>query len=112
MKPAQTRPSVGVPVSALALAASAAVAFTIGGTIGFLSDAAEDLFILTWLMGSILLAWAVILGGGYAVWLGIQWYSRKPVPRLAVVLAAASLLLISGVIAAHPLWGSGSGYGT
>lgn len=112
MTPVQTHPPVGVPISALALAASAAVVFTIGGTVGFLSDPAEDLFILTWLVGSILLAWAAILGGGYAVWLGIQLCSRKPVPRLAVALAAASLLLISGVIAANPLWGTGSGFGT
>ena len=108
MEPLQPRATVAVPVSALALAAGAAASFGIGDAVGFLSDATEDVFVVTWLLGWVLLAWAAIVGGGYAVLLGLRWRSRRPVSRPEAALVAASLALIAVVLATHPLWGTGS----
>jgi hypothetical protein len=100
-----------IPVSALALAGGAAAFFGVGDAVGFLSDAAEDLFVVAWLLGWVLLAWAVILGGGYAVLLGLRWLSRRPVSRSEAALVAASLGLTAVVLVTHPLWGTGSAVG-
>ena len=107
----QPRATVAVPVSALALAAGAAASFGVGDAVGFLSRGAEDVFVVTWLLGWALLGWAAIVGGGYAVLLGLRWRSRRPVSRLETSLAAASLTVIALVTATHPLWGTGSAVG-
>jgi hypothetical protein len=111
MERLQPGASVAVPVTALALAAGAAVSFGVGDAVGFLSDAAEDMFVLTWLLGWVLVAWAAILGGGYAVSLGVRRRSRRPVSRSDVALVAASFALTGAVLVTHPLWGLGSGGG-
>ncbi|WP_166878691.1 hypothetical protein [Salinibacterium sp. ZJ450] len=111
MERLQTRASVAVPVSAIALATGAAVSFAVGDAVGFLSDAAEGVFVVTWLLGWVLLAWAAIIGGGYAVLLGLRRLSRRPVSRSEAVLVAVSLALIAVVMATHPLWGTGSAVG-
>ena len=54
---------MAAPDSALALVVGAAASFGIGDAVGLLSGAAEDVFVVTWLMGWVLLAWAVIFGG-------------------------------------------------
>lgn len=108
MERLQPRTAVAVPVSALALAAGAAASFGVGDASGFLSDAAEDVFVITWLLGWVLLVWAAIVGGGYAVVLSLRLLSRRPVSPVEAALAAASLVLVAVVLATHPLWGSGS----
>ena len=111
MERLQPRATVAVPVSALVLAAGAAVSLGVCRAVGFLSDAAEGVFVVTWLLGWVLLAWAAIVGGGYAVLLGRRWLSRRPVSRSEAALVAASLALIVVVLATHPLWGTGSAVG-
>ncbi|MFL4472427.1 hypothetical protein ACIPVK_00300 [Paeniglutamicibacter sp. MACA_103] len=107
----QPRPTVAAPITALALAGGAAVSFAVGDSVGFLSDAAEDLFVVTWLLGLVLVVWAGIVGGGYAVLLCLRSLSRRPVSRGEVALTAVSLGLIGLVLAIHPLWGTGSAVG-
>jgi hypothetical protein len=111
MERLQPRAKVAVPVSALALAAGAAACFGVGNAVGFLSDATESVFIGLWLLGWMLLAGAAIIGGGFAVSLGLRWASRRPVFGWETALAAASLVLIAVVVVSHPLWGTGSGAG-
>ena len=89
---------MAAPDSALALVVGAAASFGIGDAVGLLSGAAEDVFVVTWLMGWVLLAWAVIFGGGYAVLLGLRSLSRRPVSLLEVALDASSLALIAAVL--------------
>lgn len=112
MERTQARGTPAVPIAALALAVSAAASFGIGDAVGFLTDAAEGVFLVTWLLGWVLLAWAAIIGGGYAVLLGRRLVSRRPVSRMEGVLVAASLALTAWVLATHPLWGAGSAAGS
>ena len=100
-----------IPVAALALAAGAAASFGVGDGVGFLSPDAEALFVLTWLLGWLLLTWATIVAGGYAVWLGLRWRSRRRVSQTEVAILAAALALIVLVMLTHPLWGTGSAVG-
>ena len=111
MEHAQPRDTIAAPISALALAAGAALLFGVGDAVGFLSDAAEDVFIATWLLGWVLLAWAVIISGGYAVVLGMRLSSKRSVSPWGVAVLSAAVALIAVVVATHPLWGSGSGTG-
>ncbi|WP_146070015.1 hypothetical protein [Cryobacterium sp. Y29] len=104
--------TVAVPISALALAVGAAASFGIGDAVGILSDAAEGVSVFAWLMGWVLLAWAVLVGGGYAVLLGLRSRSRRPVSRVHVALTACALALIAVVLVTHPLWGTGSAVGS
>ena len=82
-----------------------------GDVVGSASVVAEDVFVLTWLVGWVLLVWAVIVAGGCAVALGLRILRRRSVARSETVLVAASLAFIAVVMATHPLWGSGSGVG-
>ena len=111
MERLQTSETSAIPVAALALAAGAAAAFGAGDVVGFLSPGAEALFVVTWLLGWVLLAWAVIVTGAYAVLLGVQWRSHRRVSATEVAVYAAALALIVIVMVTHPLWGSGSGVG-
>ena len=111
MERLQPPATVAVPVSALMLAAGAAASFGVGDVFGFVSDASEDVLVATWLLGWVLLVWAAIVGGGYAVLLGWRLLSRRPVCHLEAALAAASLVLIAVVLATHPLGGTGSAVG-
>lgn len=111
MERREPRATVAAPVSALALAAGAAVSFGVSDAVGFLSDRAEDVFILAWLLGWVLLVWAAIISGAYAVVLLRRSLSQRPVLRSEAALGAASLVFIAFFMATHPLWGSGSGFG-
>ncbi|MET0932109.1 MAG: hypothetical protein ABWX56_00230 [Mycetocola sp.] len=111
MEPLQPRATVAAPVSALALAVGAAVCLGVGDAIGFVSATAEDVFVATWLLGWVLLAWAAIVGGGYAVLLGYRWFSHRHVASVEAALVATSLALTAVVMATHPLWGAGSALG-
>lgn len=118
MEQTETRASVGVPVSALVLAGCCAGLFGLSDAVVFGSDAtvnefmiAEDVFTIFGLLGWVLLAWAAILGGGYAVLLGSRAASGQRVFGSQVAVVAVALALIVLVLAAHPLWGTGSSVG-
>ena len=111
MERLEPRATVAVPISALVLAVAAAASFAIGDAIGILSDAAEDVSVLTWLVGSVLLSWAAIIGVMYAVLLGARLFSRRPVSPAQVALVVSALALIAVALAANPLWGTGSAVG-
>ena len=102
---------VAVPVSAIVLGVGAAASFAIGDAVGFLTEAAEGIFVVTWLLGWVLLACAAMVGGGCAVLLGLRWLSRRPVSRSEAAIVGASLALVVAVLATHPLWGTGSAVG-
>ncbi|MET1154625.1 hypothetical protein [Arthrobacter sp.] len=104
-------PTMVVPVCSLVLSAGAAASLGAGDAVGFLSDAAEDIFVIAWLLGWVLLVWAAILGGGYAVLLSLRGPSRRPVSRMEAVLGATSLGITAVVLVTHPLWGTGSALG-
>lgn len=111
MEQRQAHPTEPMPVFALALATVAAACFGVGDAVGFHSQAAEDVFVVSWLMGWVLLAWSAIVGGGYAVLLARRVLSRRTVSGAEVVLAAVSLALTGMVLASYPLWESGSAVG-
>lgn len=111
MERVEQRAELTLPGTALVLATAAAASFGVGDAVGFLSDAAEDVFIATRVLGWVLLVWATLIGGGSAVMLGIRWFSRQPVPLVESALVALSLAVITLVMVTHPLWGSGSGAG-
>lgn len=108
----ERRAGTAVPMAAFTLAVGAAVLLGASQTVGFLSDAAEDLFIVTWILGWLMLAWAAILGGGYALLVVHRWRSRQTVTGLEAVLTAAALALVAVVLVSHPLWGTGSASAT
>ncbi|TFD90108.1 hypothetical protein [Cryobacterium serini] len=109
MERLQPRATVAVPVFALALAVGAAASFGIGDAVGILSGAAEGVSVLTWLMGWVLLTWAVVIGGSYSILLGVRSLSRRPISVVQVALIACAFALIAVVLATYPLWGTGSG---
>ena len=94
-----------------ALSHGAAASLRVADVVGFASVAAEDVFVITWLVGWVLLVWAAILRGGCAVVLGLRILRRRSVARSEALLVAASLALIAVVMATHPLCGIGSGVG-
>ena len=99
------------PVVALVLAVAATASFSAGDAIGPLDPATEDLWTGTWLLGWVLLCWASLVGGGSTVLLVRRAVSRQPVSRPGAALLGATLALLAVVVWAHPLWGTGSGYG-
>lgn len=98
--------AVAVPTAALVLASGAAVALCAAAR---LAAHAEVLVPLLRLAGWALLVWAGLLGGGYAVLLGLRLRSRERVLRREVVLTASALLLVVAVVTVNPLVGSGAG---
>ena len=102
--------SVAAPVAALALAGGAAAAFAVSTTIGFLSDAAESLFVIAWLAGWILLVTSSIVAAVYAVHLVRKSLSQQPASALEAGLTVASFAVIAVLVAVYPLWESGSAF--
>lgn len=109
MEHTEPRTTMTVPAIALVLAAAAAVCFGIGDAVGFQSDTAEHVFMVTFLVGWSLLLGAAAIGGGAAVSLGFRALSGRPVTRFETLVVAATLVLVVIVMATHPLWGSASG---
>lgn len=102
---------IAVPVSALALTGGAAAAFVVSRAVGFTSESAEDLFVVTWLLGWFLTLSAAVIGVGYALLLGLRTAAGRPVPRSHAALTLAALVLLAVVIFVNPLWGRGSAAG-
>ncbi|MET0481077.1 MAG: hypothetical protein ABWZ69_06940 [Mycetocola sp.] len=112
----QPRATAVVPVFALGLAAGAAALFGVADAVGFLSDTAESVFVLTWLLGWVLLVWSAVVAGVYAAVLARRSLSRRSLSRrpvygseVALTVAAVSFIVL--VAAIHPLWGTGSAVG-
>ena len=99
-------------VAALALAVAALVSFGAGDATGFRSDSAERIFVLTWLLGWVLLAWAVVVAVGSLVALIRRARTRRPVSPFELALLSACFTLVVLAMSMHPLWGAGSGSGT
>jgi hypothetical protein len=96
---------------ALALAVGAATSFAVGDAIGPLDTSTEDLFTLAYLVGLVLLCWASLVGGAFAVALVRRVVTRQRVSRSGAALLVAALALIAVVVWTHPLWGAGTAYG-
>lgn len=111
MERVQTAAKSWVPLLAITLTAGAAVSFGIGDAVGFLSDDAEAVFLVSWLLGWGLLAWSSIVTGFQTVLVGRRFATRRQVSWREGVLTVASLAIMAGVWAAHPLWGTGSAVG-
>ncbi|GAB7191327.1 hypothetical protein NUM3379_20340 [Kineococcus sp. NUM-3379] len=98
-------------VATLVLAASAALLFAVADAVAHLHPGADAPFVILWLLGWTLLAWAVLVGGLVAVrllhrllaWRGPAWSEVLP-------LVAGAAVVVT-VICTHPLWGSGSARG-
>ena len=99
------------PLVALALAGGAVISFGVGGAVGYLSEAAESAFVLTGLLGWVLLVWAVIVAGACSVGLIRRALARRPVTGTEWVLLSACVALIVLTALLHLPWGSGSGFG-
>ena len=97
---------------ALALAGCAALLLAVGDVIGFVSQSNDAVFILLWIVGWVLLAWATIIGGAVLVHLIFRAINFRRRPALIeTVLVVAFAVVIAGVIYSHPLVGSGTGAG-
>jgi len=106
------RPTPIGPAVALALAVAALISFGVGGAIGFRSESAETVFVLTWLIGWVLVLWAVIVAVGSLVLLIRRRRADPPVSRVELALLGASFALVILTVFLNPLWGSGSGAGS
>ncbi|PRY15932.1 hypothetical protein CLV37_104145 [Kineococcus rhizosphaerae] len=99
----------------LALAAGAAVLLGAADAVGFRSDRAESLSTPAWLLGWVLLVWAVLVGVVSAAHLGHRLLTGPDRPSAGA--GVRSLLLLAGAavvtaeVSTHPLWGNGSGAG-
>ena len=97
------------PTVAFALAAGAALSFGAGDAIGFVRPGTEEVFVLTWIVGWVLVACAAIVGGFHTIRLIRRAVSRQPVAWFEAVLVSASAAIVALVLWTHPLWGTGSG---
>ncbi|MCP2032091.1 hypothetical protein L1277_002190 [Okibacterium sp. HSC-33S16] len=113
MERRSTDSAVALPLSAssFALALIAALCFLVSDTVGFLSEPAEALFIVTWLAGWVSVVWATLLGAGGVFLLIRRAPSGQSVSRAEVALIVGAFLIIIAVVVSHPLWGSGSAVG-
>ncbi|KQS66539.1 hypothetical protein ASG41_08555 [Modestobacter sp. Leaf380] len=92
-------------VVTLVLAGAAAAVF------GGLAVAPESLGALLWLLGWVLLTWAVLVGSVCAIQLGRGLLAGRPAAWPSWVLLGVGLAVVAVLVTAHPLWGSGSGVG-
>jgi len=93
------------------LAGCAALSLAVGDAVGFVSASAEALSTLSWVVGWVLLTWAVIAGGAVAVHLVRAVVLRRRVAPIEVGLVVATVAVIAWTICTHPLAGSGAGTG-
>ncbi|WP_432492193.1 hypothetical protein [Kineococcus auxinigenes] len=98
-------------MAALALAGCAALALGAAEVVGFTSESAEQLFTALWVLGWVLLAWAVVIGGTCVVQLVRRLVRRRGTAWPEALLLVAGAAVVVAVVRAHPLWGSGSGAG-
>lgn len=64
MSHASPRPTPVGPAVALALAVAALISFGVGAAVGFRSESAESVFVITWLTVSLNPLWGSGSGGG------------------------------------------------
>ncbi|MHA7278202.1 hypothetical protein ACX80H_00415 [Arthrobacter sp. MDT2-2] len=100
-----------VPIIALGMVLGGWAAFLIVDRVGFISEAAEYASTLLWLVGWVAIAWALMLVGAQFVHFGLLVRTRGPIALWDVFLTGATALLLYIVIAGHPLWGEGTGFG-
>lgn len=105
------RPSVVASGAALAMAAGAAIALAVADAIWFGTPTADGpALMLLYVVGWVLLVWAALAGIGVAVHLFRSAAHRRPRP-IEIVLVGAIAAIVVGVLLAHPLIGSGQGFG-
>lgn len=81
-----------------------------GNSIGSLSPSAEALFTL-WIVGWVLLAWAIVIGSVVSVQLVRAVASRRRPALIETVLVGATAAVVASVLGTHPLVGSGGDAG-
>lgn len=99
------------PGAALVFALASAFAFAVSDAIGPLRDDLDALFLLSGLIGWILLGWTVLVTVAASVALVGRIARRRDVSRLEFALLAGALTLIALEAGLHPLWGAGAGFG-
>ena len=111
METTRSEPQATAAVATAALAGSSALVLGVGDAVGFTSERAETLFTTASILGWTLLVWAAVLGGLSVVQLVRRLASRSGTSRSEVVWIIAGAAIIVGVIATHPVVGTGSGTG-
>ena len=106
------RPTPIGPAVALALAVAALISFGVGAAMGFRSESAETVFVLTWLIGWVLVIWALIVAVGSVVVLIRRRRAEPPASPVELALLGACFALVILAVFLNPLWGSGSGAGS
>lgn len=101
MERLQPRATPVLPVFALTLALCSAAFFGVAALVGIRSIAAENVYAMTWVLGWVLLIWAALLSGGYAVLLSARMFSHRPVSKREVAFVAAALALPAIVLVAQ-----------
>lgn len=71
----------------------------------------EALVAFAWIAGWVLVVWSVTLGVAHAIGVARRLATRVSVPGAEIVILAATAVVLAVVVAAHPLWGTGSGVG-
>jgi len=92
----------------LALAAGAALAFTVAGVLPVRAESLETLAVLA---GAALLVWAVIVEGVLVAHLLATALRRRRAARLDMVLVVVTATLLATVFVVYPLVGSSGGHG-
>ncbi len=111
MEESSPRITVVGPVAALMLGGAALVLFGVGDAIGFLSETAEPVFLLTSILGWVLLAWSVILAAVSLTALVRRGLGDRAVSAFELALLGACLAVDVLAVSLRPLWGSGGGAG-
>lgn len=96
---------------ALGLAVCGALSLAVADAVGFLTPETEALFSLSTILGWVLLAWALVLGGAVAFHLVRSGPARRVTTRVDALLVVASVAVVAVAVVIHPLMGSGSGVG-
>lgn len=110
---ADPRSSAGASAVALGLATGAAIALAAADAVWFGIPTADGPGVtLLYVVGWLLLAWAAVVALATVVHLVRSASAGRRQTPLEIVLIAAALAVVVGVLLAHPMFGSGQGFGS
>lgn len=95
-------------IAGLVLATAAAAALTAAHAVGFAASGAEAVFVLLWIVGWVLLAWAGIVGVAGVGALIRAGVARRGVTAIDALLVVATAVVVAGVVMTYPFAGAGS----